>query len=276
MATHRLIYAALAVMPLLRAAEPIQNESLRLEILAAIFPGMTVSDGAIPVRKTTPLKPGTFPPIEFPDALAGERLYRVTGEPASKSEKCAAENMLDSTFSRVRELQFKAFALAPAHDAVAVLQYRFSGSNPAGSCWSVGRVVRLSLQDAGWRVDQDRVLQGQHHSGLEEISVIDLDSDGFGELIVDMDGGGAGNYGSDLIIYSLREGQLEEWLRVISRSIGYEGAFAQTLDLAATREARARRFCFRKIAYAEADFKALPKPRVSAICYPRYEGVDRR
>ncbi len=276
MATFRFIFAALAFIPLLRAAEPIQNESLRLEILAAIFPGMTVSDGAIPVRKTTPLKPGTFPPIDFPDALAGERFYYVTGQPASESEKCAAENMLDRTFSRVRELQFKAFALRSTHDAVAVLQYRFSGSNPAGSCWSVGRVVRLSLQNTGWRVDQDRVLKGQHHSEIEEISVIDLDSDGFGELIVDMNEGGAGNYGSHLIIYSLQEGQLEEWLSVTSRSVGIYGAFVQRLDLTATRAARAQRFCFRRTEYAEADLKALPKPRVSAICYPRYEGVERR
>jgi hypothetical protein len=276
MATFRLICATLAFMPLLRAVEPIQNESLRLELLAAIFPGMTVSAGAISIRKTTPLTPGTFPPIDFPDALAGERLYHVTGAPASESEKCAAENILDRTFSRVRELQFKAFALPSTHDAVAVLQYRFSGSSPAGSCWSVGRVVRLSLQNTGWRVDQDRALEGQHHSEIEEINVIDLDNDGFGELIVDMDGGGAGNYGSDLIIYSLRNGQFEEWLRVESRSIGYEGAFEQQLDLAATKAARAQRFCFRKIEYAEADLKALPKPRVSAICYPRYEGVKSR
>jgi hypothetical protein len=276
MATFRLFCAALAFTPLLGAAEPIQNESVRLQILAAIFPSMTVSGGAIPGRKTMPLKHGTFPPIEFPDALAGERLYYVTGEPASESEKCAAENMLESTFSQVRELQFKAFALPPTHDAVAVLQYTFSGSSPAGSCWSVGRVVRLSLQNTGWRVEQDRVLQGQHHSGLEEISVIDLDNDGFAELIVDMDEGGAGNHGSSLILYSLQEGQLEEWLRVISRSVGIYGAFAQRLDLAATRAARAQRFCFRKIEYAEADLKVLPKPRVSASCYPKYEGVERR
>ena len=158
MAPVRSIFAVLAFMTSLHAMEPIRNESVRLELLAAIFPGMTVSAGGVPVRKTTPREVGAFPPIEFPDALAGESLYYVAGEPASEVERCAAENMLDSSFSRVRELQFKAFTLPSAHDVVAVLQYRFVGSNSAGSCWSVGRVVRLSLLKTTWQVIQDRVL----------------------------------------------------------------------------------------------------------------------
>jgi len=117
--------------------------------------------------------------------------------------------MLENSFSRVRELQFKVFVSPSTQDAVAVLQYSFAGSSPAGSCWSVGRIVRLSLDKSGWRVIQDRILQLQHHSAFEEIRVIDLDDGGFRELIVDADWGGAGNIGSSLLIYSLREGQLE-------------------------------------------------------------------
>src|ERR1035437_268482 len=116
MATVRLICAVLVFMTSLRATEPIKNESLRLEILAAIFPGMTVSAGHVSVRKAMPREPGAFPPIDFPDALAGERLYYVAGEPATEMEKCAAENMLESfvrntpSLSRLRELRFKVFA----------------------------------------------------------------------------------------------------------------------------------------------------------------------
>jgi hypothetical protein len=105
MVTVRVLCSALAFIPLLPAAEPIKNESSRLEILAAIFPGMTVSAGAVSVRKTTPREHGAFPPIDFPDALAGEKFYHVTGEPTTEIEKCAAENMLDSSFSRIREVQ---------------------------------------------------------------------------------------------------------------------------------------------------------------------------
>lgn len=276
MSTARLLCVALLSLASLRAMEPVKNESLRLKILAAVFPGMKISGGAVPVRRITRREPGAFPPIDFPDTLAGEKQYSIAGEPANETEMCAAENMSDNSFSRVRELQFKVFVLPSTYDAVAVLQYSFAGSSPAGSCWSVGRIVRLLLEKSGWRVTQDRILQLQHHSAFEEISLIDLDDDGFGELIVDADWGGAGNRGSSILVYSLRAVQLEDVLSVTSRYIGDEGAYEQKLDLAATRAARGQRFCFQKIEYAEADFKALPKPRVSAICYPKYEGVKRR
>lgn len=276
MPTARLLCVALASLASLRAMEPAKNESLRLKILAAVFPGMKISAGAVPVRKITPRRPGTFPPIDFPDVLAGERQYSIAGEPANDTEMCAAENMLDSSFSRVRKLQFKVFVLPSTHDAVAVIQYSFANSNPAGSCWSVGRIVRLSLEKSGWRVTHDRMLEHQHHSAFEEINLIDLDNDGFGELIVDSDWGGAGNIDSNLLIFSPRQGQLEEWLRITSRYEGDEGSFEQRLDVAASKATSGQRFCFRKIGYAEADYKVLPRPKPSSVCYSRYDGVESR
>jgi hypothetical protein len=238
---------------------------------------MKISGGSAPVRKITPRQPGAFPPIDFPDALAGEKQYSIAGEPASEAEMCAAETLLDGSVSRVRELQFKVFVLPSTHGAVAVLQYSFAGANPGGNCWSVARVVRLSQQQNGWRVSQDLVLEDQHYTGFEDIEISDIEGDGFDELILDTNwGGAAGVIGSSLQIYSLREGQMEEWLRVTSRYGGEDGAFEQKLDVAATKATRGQRFCFQKIEHAEADYKILRKPKVSAICYPKYEGMKRR
>ncbi len=278
MSTARLLCVALVSLASLRAAEPTKNESLRLEILAAIFPGMKISGVAVPVHRIIRREPGAFPPIDFPDALAGEKQYSIAGEPANETEMCAAKNMSDNSFSRVRELQFKVFLLPSTHDAVAVLQYSFAGANPGGNCWSIGRLVRLAQQKNAWRVTQDRVLEEeQHHSGLEDIKLSDIDGDGLGELIVDTNSGGAaGVIGSSLEVYSLREGQMEEWLRVTSRYGGEDGAFEQKLDVAATRATRGQRFCFQKFEYAEAGYKILRKPKVSAICYSKFEGVERR
>jgi len=120
---------------------------------------MKISGDSAPVRKITRRQPGAFPPIDFPDALAGEKQYSIVGEPANATEMCAAETLLDGSVSRVRELQFKVFVLPLTHDTVAVLQYRFAGANPGGNCWSVARLVRLSQQQNGWRVSQDRILE---------------------------------------------------------------------------------------------------------------------
>jgi len=238
---------------------------------------MKISGDSAPVRKITRRQPGAFPPIDFPDALAGEKQYSIVGEPANATEMCAAETLLDSSVSRVRELQFKVFVLPLTHDTVAVLQYRFAGANPGGNCWSVARVVRLSQQQNGWRVSQDLVLEEQHHTGFEDIEISDIDGDGFDELILDMNwGGAAGLIGSSLQIYSLRDGHLEGLLHVTSRYGGEDEAFEQKLDVAATKATHGKRFCFRKIEYAEAGYKVLRNPRVRATCYPRYEGVERR
>ncbi len=115
MPNARLLCLALACLASLRAMEPAKNESLRVKILAAVFPGMKVSGGTVPVRKIIPRQPGAFRPIDFPDALAGERQYSVAGEPANETEMCAAENMLDRSFSRVRKLQFKVFVCSGPH-----------------------------------------------------------------------------------------------------------------------------------------------------------------
>ena len=205
----------------------------------------------------------------------------VTGEPVGPSERCAAEDMVKSidrktpALSRVRELRFKVFALPSTHDAIAVVQYGFTAANPAGSCWSVGRVIRLSLQKTGWQVIQDRVLEEQHHTRLEDIQMIDLDGDELDELVVDMNWGGAPSIvGSSLLTYSLQQGKLEERLRVTSRFGGEEGAFEQKLDVAATKASHGERFCFRRTEYAEAHYKLLSKPKISTPCYPKYEGVE--
>jgi hypothetical protein len=261
----------------LHGASPIRDEGLRRQILAVVFPNMPVSAVSGDLHPSNKPKPGEL--IFLPDALAGERVYRVIGPPSGKTEYCAAEDMGSETFkqSEVRKLSFVAYRWPRRSDLLAVLQYKFIGANPAGSCWSIGRIVHLAASgDGRWRIVEDLQLDIQHHSGLERIELIDLSGSGTGELLVESDWGGAATAGSSLHVYSLESGRFVQWLDTTARVEGMYGSFTQLLNIPKTRAKNARSFCFRKTEYAEADYKLLPKPQVSIVCYPRYEGVERR
>jgi hypothetical protein len=167
------------------AAQPIRDETLRRQILAAVFPRMRVSTVAGKLHPSNKPRPGEL--IFFPDALAGEPVYRVIGPASGHTEMCASEDMVSETFKNIRELSLVVFRWPRRLDLLAVLQYRFVGSNPAGSCWSIGRLVHLVGNEAGWRIVEDIELDTQHHGGLERIELTDLAGDGIDELLVESD-----------------------------------------------------------------------------------------
>jgi hypothetical protein len=85
---------------------------------------------------------------------------------------------------------------------------------------------------------------------------------------------GAGTVGSDLLVFDLSEGRLDEVLNTESR-LQYmtDDWDTQTLDLSRTRENHGQRFCFSKMTLFE-EGKAFRPPRVTRPCYKRGDGVD--
>ena len=214
-------------------------------------------------------KPGEL--IFFPDALAGEHVYRVIGPASGESERCASEDIANPDFqhSGLREVSFVAYRWPRRTDLLAVLQYDFVGASPAGACTSIGRIVHLSMRDSRWTVVGDREVERTHHNGFERVELADLSGDGIGELLVESDWGGGGTTGSSLHIYSIESGRLEQSLETIARVLSFDGAFMQVLDIPTTQARNATVFCFRKTEYVDADGKLFRKPRVSLPCYPR-------
>jgi hypothetical protein len=122
--------------------QPITDEGLRVAALRASFPKMGDPvrikkriDDSWRKKRDDPKR------IEFPDALAGEPVYRITGAASNKAERCASENLGTEQFSTVRKVRINLYRWpTEAHSSglLAVLQYAFEGASPAGSCWSIG------------------------------------------------------------------------------------------------------------------------------------------
>jgi hypothetical protein len=120
-----------------------------------------------------------------------------------KAETCAAEYMLPSftsgkySGSQIRELQFRVYPFPRSDDGprldnlLVVLQYSFAKASPAGSCWSVTRVVHLVRTDGQLRVTENRVVDGFQKGSLSALKMIDADGDGVDELWIEPVGGGA-------------------------------------------------------------------------------------
>jgi hypothetical protein len=131
------------------ATDPITDEALRLDALRAVFPGMPVI--AVPGKRVKAPKVDRASEIQFPNALAGEPLYRATGKARNEVEHCASEDMLKQTFSSVREVAFRLYAWPrSASDFVAILQYDFAGANPALACSSVGLITHFRGRRTSW------------------------------------------------------------------------------------------------------------------------------
>src|SRR6185436_7768326 len=87
------------------ATDPITDEALRLEALRAVFPGMPVVAVAGKRIKVPKVNRETDP-----DALAGEQIYRVTGQPQDKTEQCAAESVIDLRLASTHEVAIRVYA----------------------------------------------------------------------------------------------------------------------------------------------------------------------
>ena len=258
------------------------NESLRLGALRTIFPNMEIA--LVPGRSID--SSGTLRDqhhdLEFPDALEGEKVYRVTGPPLDKAEECLASDVLNAVAkpSAVRELRFRVFPLTLQEtDLLAVLQYDFLDANPPGSCTSVARLFYVTQSSGRLQVRAAHTFDTTHHVGIQRIRLLDLSGDKRPELIIQSDSGGAGAHQSDLAIFNLDSGQFDQWLNVPAAIYSgvdeedQEQQYTQDLDIVLTRSKSAQSFCFAKTTYAE-NGVWFSIPRDTQPCYARFTGPD--
>lgn len=257
--------AAITVAALrLTAGQRIDEDSARLEILQTVFPGMQIvaeNRAPVPKQRRQDL-------LDFPDAMAGQIVYRVTGAASGSAENCASEDAATLRHSQVRKVQIVAYRWPKQPGVLAVLQYQFPDISPAGACWSVARMVRIS-EEVPRRVLETREIAVQHHSDFSRIELKDLNGDGVDELLVEFDWGGAGTTGSSLQILDLEQGHFEPWIEIPTRQAGGIGEiFTQVLDLRRTRASRASQLCFTRTGLG-ADGELYRVPRISKPCYSR-------
>lgn len=256
--------------------QPVSDEALRPATLRAIFPGMPVSlDRSNRIVDSWPEKPNAGE-LYFPDALAGESVYAVTGGAMNEAESEASKNIITGKFSNTRQLRFKLFRWPKENEIglLAVLQYDFPDAIPAMSCPSIGLLVHLIRNAAGWAVKEQYLLKTVHRDSLQGIRLLDVTGEGADELVVESNSGGAGTAGSDLLVFDISKGRLDEVLNTESRmQYMTDDWYTQTLDLSRTRESHGQRFCFSKTTLFEAG-KAFRPPQVTRPCYERGDGVD--
>lgn len=261
------------VAAVLVASEPISSEPVRVEILNAMFPGTVIA--VVPGRSIDDASRGNdgFRDYHHADAMRNERVYTVSGAAVGETERCAAEDLVEGTFSKTRELRFQVFrwpgGRGASSEVVAIAQYRFAGASPAFGCLSIGRLFHVRHEAGRWAVRGDLVLETTHHSRLMAVRLADLSGDGLEELIVESDRGGGGYFGIGLDVFDLSHGGFDRWIGVpVYASLGMEERFTQTLDFARTLSLRAAQFCFTKTSYAEGG-RVLAPPKVTTPCYPR-------
>jgi hypothetical protein len=256
--------------------QPVSDEGLRLAALRAIFPGMLVSlDRSKRIDDSWPEKPNADE-LYFPDALASESVYAVTGHAMNEAESEASKDIITGKVSNTRQLRFQLFRWPKETDTglLAVLQYDFPGASPAMSCPSVGLLVHLKRNTSDWAVEERYLLESGHHHSLQGIRLLDLTGEGADELVIESDSGGAGTSGSDLLVFDLSKGRLNEVLNTESRmQYMTDDWYTQTMDLSRTRQNHGQRFCFSKTTLFEAG-KAFRPPRITRPCYKRGDGVD--
>jgi hypothetical protein len=261
---------------ILSAAEEISGDVPATEILAAAFPKMTI--GKVP-RRTIDDSWSMDKMLFFPDALAKEPVYIVSGAPIDDIERCAASDVAPQTASLQRELRMRAYRWPGENDDVlAIVQYRFPDGAPPGSCESIARLFHLDRRGGVLRNKESFLLDSTHHRALNGIQLVDLDGDGTEELVIESDSGGGGIHSSDLVVFSLSKGTFARWLNVPSRLHewhGKEQEYIQIINVAGTVSEHAQRFCFTKTTFV-LDGEWLSKPRTSQPCYSRFAGPSAR
>jgi hypothetical protein len=212
--------ALMVTAGMLCAAEPLVDEGLRVRILRAVFPEMAVS--LAPQRKidrtwTTQ----TRAPLVFPDALASEDVYDVTGPPSDDLERCAAQDLLSRRVAETREARFRVFQWPASNrgEVLAVVEYRFSEAKPAGSCRSIALLARLAPSVGSWEIRESFFLNSSHHSQLESIRWDNLTGSGYDEFVVESDSGDGDRFCSYAHILNLALGRFEEILVVPTPSV---------------------------------------------------------
>jgi len=113
-----------------------------------------------------------------------------------------------------------------------------------------------------------------HHVDAPAARLLDLTGDGFDELLVESDWGGAGTRVNELHVFDLRRGHFDEVLAGYSSiDSSDEEGFSQKLDVPRTRQSHGQQFCFEKSLRFE-NGVTFSKPKLSRPCYKRGDGVD--
>ncbi len=259
-------------------AAPIRDEPLRVAALRAIFSGMQVS--VVPSKKIDDSWPKKPRPGElyFPDALAGETVYRVVGRAMNQMEDCASSNVAEpEKSSSTRQVRFRLFWWPKENGAglLAALQYKFPAANPAMACPSMAILVHLVKKDAGWHQRNGYLFETTHHDAVQRIELVDLAGGGTADhLVIESDFGGGGGRASSLQVFELRQGRFDEALSKESRMEFGDHVYTDTLDIARTRQTHSQQFCTSKTTMLERGERIDP-PRTTKPCYRSGDGVNR-
>ncbi len=249
---------------------------LRVGVLSAIFPGTQAA--SLGRKKNSALKILDRWNLVFPDALADDAIYAVTGKPAGALERCAAQDLLTHKALEARQVRLQLFQWpGNARDLVAIVQYRFDGARPSEECTSIGLLFRLHRAAKTWEAAERFVFDARRHHLLNSIAIGDWSGDGRKELAVESDSGDVERMESRLHVFDLSRGYFFETLNVPTRmKIAVRAEqWTQTLDIARTLDQHGEQFCFEKTVYA-AGLRMLTPPEVTEPCYPRGEGVPPR
>jgi hypothetical protein len=213
----------------------------------------------------------------FPDALAGETIYRVVGKSMNEAEKKASEDISAGTFSNVRQVRFRVFQWPGENNEglLVVLQYDFAGAKPALSCPSIGLLAHVVSNAEIWQLRIEYLLLTSHHFSLVRAEFVDLTGLGANELVLESDLGGAGSVGSSLQVFDLTSGNFDELLNTYSR-LQYvdQDWFTQVLDVDRTQRTHGRQFCCVKTTLFEEGTWFKPA-RITHPCYTRGDGIDK-
>src|SRR5579864_5832993 len=141
----QLLLALVIAVRLVSAAELVRDEPTRLKVLAAVFPGGSIT--ATPTRHIDTSGHSSFGRAEFDtvDPLGNEMVYRITGSPRGGTERCASEDVVSGKKSNVREGRSRIYRIANSR-FVAVSQYSFLGVEPAGACLSIARISLVGVR----------------------------------------------------------------------------------------------------------------------------------
>ncbi len=230
------------------AAELVRDESVRLEALSAIFPGMTIA-------KT---------PHKKDPAFLGEPVYFVDGDAATANERCAADDLLSRKQSTRRELQFRLYSLS-GNRFINIAQYKFENANPAAACWSIARMSLLEKTQRRVMILSEFEPNTQHHSAITSVRFHGP------QLFLKSDDGGAGIARNCLYVVEIHGTKLSP-IVVVATQVDGESMWKQTLDWGPT-SVQKYRYCFNMVERAE-DGVMFPKPKISHPCYSRGDGLD--
>jgi hypothetical protein len=258
-------------------AELVTDEATRLKVLAAVFPGMSIT--ATPGKRIDDSRrwPAGRVELDFPDALKREVVYRITGAPTTENETCAADDIIKQNQSAVREVRAKIYDLSPSR-FVAVAQYKFVDANPAMACPSIARITLVEDKAGVFTASSKFEPDTLHHWGLQRIQMASFTGDTAEQLFVESDFGGAGVLGSELLIFDVSAaglGPIVETDVSVYDGLEKENLFVKSLDIARTRAIKGTRFCFTMTTYIEDDKKFNP-PKITHPCYKRGEGVEKQ